>query len=125
MQEKHKRFALSKVITTNNVGKLERIWIKTSSAYEITSILEFEFNFFILQARCLTPVTSSTEKSMFLAGTVGAKENAVYLLEYNDEDTNITPTSYHHPDEIWDIVSCPNDEHLFFTCHSPGTLFML
>lgn len=56
---------------------------------------------------------------MFLAGTVGAKENAVYLLEYNDEDTNITPTSYHHPDEIWDIVSCPNDEHLFFTCHSP------
>ncbi|KAL7320827.1 hypothetical protein PS15m_000675 [Mucor circinelloides] len=71
------------------------------------------------QARCLTPVTSSTEQSKFLAGTVGAKDNVVCLLEYDDDDTIITPTMYNHPEEVWDIVSCPTDEHLLFTCHSP------
>ncbi|KAI7892799.1 WD40-repeat-containing domain protein [Mucor mucedo] len=71
------------------------------------------------QARCLTAVTSSIEKSKFLAGTVGAKDNAIYLLEYNDDTMAITPTLYNHPEEIWDIVSCPTDENLLFTSHSP------
>ncbi|GAA5810983.1 hypothetical protein MFLAVUS_004412 [Mucor flavus] len=71
------------------------------------------------QARCLAPVTSSTEKSQFLAGTVGVKDNAIYLLEYDDEDMTIIPTMYNHPEEIWDIVSCPTDENLLFTSHSP------
>ncbi|GAN04269.1 protein TSSC1 [Mucor ambiguus] len=71
------------------------------------------------QARCLTPVTSSTEQSKFLAGTVGSKDNVVCLLEYDDDDTTITPTMYSHPEEVWDIVSCPTDENLLFTCHSP------
>ncbi|KAI8645259.1 hypothetical protein BD408DRAFT_441089 [Parasitella parasitica] len=71
------------------------------------------------QARCLTPVISSTEHSKFLAGTVGAKDNVVCLLEYDDDDTTITPTMYSHPEEVWDIVSCPADEHLLFTSHSP------
>lgn len=65
-------------------------------------------------------MTNSTEKSKFLAGTIGIKENAVYLLEYDDENMTTTPTMYNHPDEIWDIVSCPYDENLLFTCHSPG-----
>jgi hypothetical protein len=66
-------------------------------------------------------VTNSTERSNFLAGTVGVKESAVYLLEYDDDTMTITPTMYNHPDEIWDIISCPTDENLLFTCHSPGT----
>lgn len=31
---------------------------------------------------------------------------------------------YNHPEEVWDIVSCPTDENLLFTSHSPGiTIF--
>lgn len=67
----------------------------------------------------MTPVTSSTEQSKFLAGTVGAKDNVVCLIEYDDDETTITPTMYNHPEEVWDIVSCPTDEHLLFTSHSP------
>ncbi|KAG0163775.1 Protein tssc1, partial [Apophysomyces sp. BC1034] len=70
-------------------------------------------------ARCLTQITASTEKSKFLVGTVGAKNNILCMLEYDDETSNITSTSYEHPDEIWDVASCPTDEHLLFTCHSP------
>ncbi|KAI8992336.1 WD40-repeat-containing domain protein [Pilobolus umbonatus] len=71
------------------------------------------------QARCLTPVVSSTEKSQFLAGTVGVKENGVVLIEYDDETAVIKSTVYSHPDEVWDIVSCPTNKDLLFTCHSP------
>ncbi|KAI9472387.1 MAG: WD40-repeat-containing domain protein [Benjaminiella poitrasii] len=71
------------------------------------------------QARCLTAVTSSDEQSKFLAGTVGAKDNVVCLLEYDDDNGAIKPTMYSHPEEVWNITSCPRDEDLFFTCHSP------
>ncbi|KAF7731262.1 Protein tssc1 [Apophysomyces ossiformis] len=70
------------------------------------------------QARCLTPVTASTEQSKFLVGTVGAKNNILCELNYDDETSIITSTSYEHPEEIWDIASCPTDEQLVFTCHS-------
>ncbi|KAI7853632.1 WD40-repeat-containing domain protein [Circinella umbellata] len=71
------------------------------------------------QARCLTGVTASTEKSKFLVGTVGTKNNVVCLLDFDEEKSEIIPTLFDHPNEIWDIVSCPSDESLFFTCHSP------
>ncbi|KAI8097915.1 WD40-repeat-containing domain protein [Gilbertella persicaria] len=71
------------------------------------------------QARCLTAVTHSTEQSKFLAGTVGAKDNVVCLLEYDDDNTTINSTMFAHPEEVWDIVSCPADENLLFTSHSP------
>ncbi|KAG0800290.1 hypothetical protein G6F22_002380 [Rhizopus arrhizus] len=71
------------------------------------------------QARCLASVKKSTEKSKFLAGTVGAKENVVCLLEYDDDSTTLSSVMYNHPDEVWDIASSPSDEDLFFTCHSP------
>ncbi|KAI9493950.1 WD40-repeat-containing domain protein [Zychaea mexicana] len=71
------------------------------------------------QARCLTSVSASTEKSKFLVGTVGVKNNVVCLLEFDEDKSEITPTLLDHPNEIWDIVSCPSDESLFFTCHSP------
>jgi hypothetical protein len=68
----------------------------------------------------LASVKKSTEKSKFLAGTVGAKENVVCLLEYDDDSTTLSSLMYNHPDEVWDIASSPSDEDLFFTCHSPG-----
>ncbi|ORE11971.1 WD40 repeat-like protein [Rhizopus microsporus var. microsporus] len=70
------------------------------------------------QARCLTSVKKSTEKSKFLAGTVGAKENVVCLLEYDDDNALLSSFMFQHPQEVWDIASCPNDEDVFFTCHS-------
>ncbi|KAI9276890.1 WD40-repeat-containing domain protein [Phascolomyces articulosus] len=71
------------------------------------------------QARCLTSVSASTEKSKFLVGTVGTKNNVVCLLDFDEDKSEINPTLFDHPNEIWDIVSCPSDESLFFTCHSP------
>ncbi|CAO3644199.1 unnamed protein product [Cunninghamella blakesleeana] len=70
------------------------------------------------QTRCLTPVTASTGSSQFLVGTVGAKDNIVCLLEYDDENNSITPTLFDHQEEIWDLVSCPTNEDLLLTCHS-------
>ncbi|KAI8139982.1 hypothetical protein BJV82DRAFT_624661 [Fennellomyces sp. T-0311] len=64
-------------------------------------------------------VTASTEKSKFLVGTVGVKNNVVCLLEFDEDKSEINPTLFDHPNEIWDIESCPSDESLFFTCHSP------
>jgi hypothetical protein len=75
------------------------------------------------QARCLAPVTNSTENSEFLVGTVGGKENVVCLLSYDDDEAIITPTFYQHAEEVWDIVSCPTDKNMLFTCHSPGELY--
>ncbi|KAJ8662418.1 hypothetical protein O0I10_002112 [Lichtheimia ornata] len=71
------------------------------------------------QARCLTAVNASTEKSKFLVGTVGVKNNVVCLLEFDEDKSEIIPTSFSHPDEVWDICTCPTDEALFFTSHSP------
>ncbi|KAI9309174.1 WD40-repeat-containing domain protein [Cunninghamella echinulata] len=70
------------------------------------------------QARCLTPVVANTECSKFLVGTVGAQNNSLCLLEYDDEKNTITPTLFDHPEEIWDLVSSPTNEDLLLTCHS-------
>jgi hypothetical protein len=69
----------------------------------------------------LTAVTTNTEQSQFLAGTVGTKDNVVCLLTYDEDNVSISPTMYSHPEEVWDIISCPTDENLLFTSHSPGT----
>ncbi|KAI8365329.1 WD40-repeat-containing domain protein [Radiomyces spectabilis] len=71
------------------------------------------------QARCLTAVTASNEKSQFLVGTVGVKNNIVCLLEYDDESNEVIPTMYEHADEVWDISVCPTNQDRFFTSHSP------
>ncbi|KAI8327305.1 WD40-repeat-containing domain protein [Choanephora cucurbitarum] len=71
------------------------------------------------QARCLSSVTHNTEQSQFLTGSIGAKDNIVCLLEYNEDEMVITSTPFAHPEEVWDIASCPTNPDLFFTCHSP------
>ncbi|KAI8071779.1 WD40-repeat-containing domain protein [Gongronella butleri] len=70
------------------------------------------------QARSLTPVASA-DKSKFLVGSLGAKNNVVCLLEYDDELNTATSMLFDHADEIWDIASCPADEDVLLTCHSP------
>lgn len=57
-----------------------------------------------------------------MIGTVGAKHNVVCLLEFDDDKSEIIPTLFDHPDEVWDMAQCPGDETLFFTSHSPGKL---
>lgn len=105
---------------TQNDRKFKCIWSSAPSKLSCVEEIQVRvFDSFFFKARCLTPVTSSTEQSKFLAGTVGTKDNVVCLLEYNDDDTTITPTMYSHPEEVWDIASCPADEHLLFTSHSP------
>ncbi|ORX62359.1 WD40 repeat-like protein [Hesseltinella vesiculosa] len=71
------------------------------------------------QARSLTPVAASTEKSKFLLGSLGTKNNVVCLLEYDDDQHTTSSILFAHPDEVWDIASCPANEDLFMTCHSP------
>ncbi|KAI8354171.1 WD40-repeat-containing domain protein [Blakeslea trispora] len=71
------------------------------------------------QARCLTSVAHNTEQSQFLTGSVGVKDNIVCLLEYDEDDMVITSTQFSHPEEVWNIASCPMNPDMFFTCHSP------
>lgn len=45
----------------------------------------------------------------------------VCLLEYDDDNAAASSFSFRHPDEVWDIASCPTDQDLFFTCHSSAS----
>ncbi|RUS35587.1 WD40-repeat-containing domain protein, partial [Jimgerdemannia flammicorona] len=74
-------------------------------------------------ARCLTAVPAASENNKFLVGTLGPKrDNAVCLLDFDEDAFEIGSTDFRHPDEVWDITSCPKKEELFFTCHSAGLM---
>jgi len=74
------------------------------------------------QARCVAPVLGSTDRNIFLLGTVGVTgDNEVHLLEYDDDQNQIYNASFPHPNEIWSISAVPNHRDLFFTCYSVAT----
>nr|CAG8497676.1 3436_t:CDS:10 [Entrophospora candida] len=72
-------------------------------------VYQFRFNATTI-ARCLTAVVSDTEHNKFLVGTQTLRhDNEIHLLEFNEDEFELTSSVYQHPEEIWDIATCPSD----------------
>ncbi|KAF0373004.1 WD40 repeat-like protein [Gigaspora margarita] len=70
------------------------------------------------QARCLTAVIAETEQNKFLVGSQTLKrDNEIHLINFNEDEFEITSTIYQHLEEVWDIAACPAKSDLFFTCY--------
>ncbi|KAJ4702254.1 WD repeat-containing protein DWA2-like [Melia azedarach] len=74
------------------------------------------------QARCISDVKADTDHTSFLTGTLSLKEeNEVHLLRLSSGGTElICEGLFSHPNEIWDLASCPFDQRIFSTVFSTG-----
>uniref|UniRef100_A0A1J3HFF8 WD repeat-containing protein DWA2 n=1 Tax=Noccaea caerulescens TaxID=107243 RepID=A0A1J3HFF8_NOCCA len=77
------------------------------------------------QARCISDVKADTDYTSFLTGTLSLKEeNEVHLLRLSSGGSELVCEGlFSHPDEIWDLASCPFDQRIFSTVFSTGESF--
>lgn len=77
------------------------------------------------QARCIAEVKADTDYTSFLTGTLSLKEeNEVHLLRLTSGGSElICEGLFSHPNEIWDLSSCPFDQRIFSTVFSTGESF--
>ncbi|CAO2821614.1 unnamed protein product [Amaranthus hypochondriacus] len=74
------------------------------------------------QARCIADVKADTDHTSFIAGTLSLKEeNEVHLIRLSNGGTELVCEGlFSHPNEIWDIASCPFDQRIFSTVSFNG-----
>ncbi|GAB2300440.1 WD repeat-containing protein dwa2 [Dionaea muscipula] len=74
------------------------------------------------QARCIADVKADTDHTSFITGTLSLKEeNEVHLIRLAAGGTElICEGLFSHPNEIWDLASCPFDQRIFSTVFSTG-----
>ncbi|XP_010242861.1 PREDICTED: WD repeat-containing protein DWA2 [Nelumbo nucifera] len=74
------------------------------------------------QARCIVDVKADTDHTSFIAGTLSLKEeNEVHLIRLSSAGTElICEGLFSHPNEIWDLSSCPYNPRIFSTVFSSG-----
>ncbi|CAH2036715.1 unnamed protein product [Thlaspi arvense] len=77
------------------------------------------------QARCISDVKADTDYTSFLTGTLSLKEeNEVHLLRLSSGGSELVCEGlFSHPNEIWDLASCPFDQRIFSTVYSTGESF--
>ncbi|AEE29984.1 WD40 repeat [Arabidopsis thaliana x Arabidopsis arenosa] len=77
------------------------------------------------QSRCISDVKADTDYTSFLTGTLSLKEeNEVHLLRLSSGGSElICEGLFSHPNEIWDLASCPFDQRIFSTVFSTGESF--
>ncbi|CAG8588800.1 1020_t:CDS:2, partial [Acaulospora morrowiae] len=64
--------------------------------------------FMAYDTKCLTAVVADTEQNKFLVGTQALKrDNEIHLINFHEEEFEITSTVYQHAEEVWDIAACP------------------
>ncbi|KAJ1530118.1 Protein tssc1, partial [Nowakowskiella sp. JEL0078] len=69
-------------------------------------------------ARCIA-AQSEEERNRFLVGTCSVKnDNELYLLDFDEDEFEITGHSFKHPKEILSISPCYKKSDLLFTTHS-------
>ncbi|XP_062194995.1 WD repeat-containing protein DWA2-like [Phragmites australis] len=74
------------------------------------------------QARCIADVRADTGSTTFLAGTLSLKEeNEVHLIRLSPAESELVCDGlFYHPNEIWDLKSCPFDHRVFSTVYTSG-----
>ncbi|XP_038886470.1 WD repeat-containing protein DWA2-like [Benincasa hispida] len=77
------------------------------------------------QARCIADVNADTDHTSFITGTLSLKdENEVHLIRLSSSGSElICEGLFSHPNEIWDLASCPFDQRIFSTVFSTGENF--
>lgn len=77
------------------------------------------------QARCISDLKADTDHTSFLTGTLSLKEeNEVHLIRLSSDGNElICEGLFSHPNEIWDLASCPFDQRIFSTVFSSGELY--
>ncbi|XP_028083269.1 WD repeat-containing protein DWA2-like isoform X1 [Camellia sinensis] len=72
------------------------------------------------QARCIVDVKADTDHTSFIAGTLSLKEeNEVHLIRLSSDGTELVCEGlFSHPNEIWDLSSCPFDRRILSTVFS-------
>ncbi|KAL9358449.1 hypothetical protein Peur_046572 [Populus x canadensis] len=77
------------------------------------------------QARCISDVKADTDHTSFITGTLSLREeNEVHLLRLSAGGTElICEGLFSHPEEIWNLSSCPFDQRVFSTVFSAGESF--
>ncbi|CAD6266719.1 unnamed protein product [Miscanthus lutarioriparius] len=76
----------------------------------------------LLQARCIADVRADAGSTTFLAGTLSLKEeNEVHLIRLSPAESELVCDGlFYHPNEIWDLKSCPFDHRVFSTVYTSG-----
>ncbi|XP_063901897.1 EARP-interacting protein homolog [Zophobas morio] len=76
------------------------------------------------QARSLAVQQDSSDLVRFFLGTLNLKqENKIYLLEYDEELSQINSLSFEHPvGEIWNIETSFSSGQYLSTCYSDGLM---
>ncbi|CAO2170039.1 unnamed protein product [Urochloa humidicola] len=74
------------------------------------------------QARCIADVRADAGSTTFLAGTLSLKEeNEVHLIRLSPAESELVCDGlFYHPNEIWDLKSCPFDHRVFSTVYTSG-----
>ncbi|KAM6542739.1 hypothetical protein CsatB_007186 [Cannabis sativa] len=74
------------------------------------------------QARCISDVKADTDHTSFLTATLSLKEeNEVHLIRISSGGTELVCEGlFSHPNEIWDLASCPFDQRIFSTVYFTG-----
>ncbi|KAJ3692862.1 hypothetical protein LUZ60_011957 [Juncus effusus] len=77
------------------------------------------------QARCIADVSADVEHASFLTGTLSLKEeNEVHLIRLSPNGTEILCEGlFYHPNEIWDLKSCPYNSRIFSTVFTSGETY--
>ncbi|KAJ3322938.1 Protein tssc1 [Boothiomyces sp. JEL0866] len=69
-----------------------------------------------LPARCLVPQVGETEKNRWLVGTFARASNKVYLIDYNEDDDEVTSTEYNHNPRV-SFIATGSNKNLIITGH--------
>ncbi|KAH6559700.1 hypothetical protein BASA61_009311 [Batrachochytrium salamandrivorans] len=69
------------------------------------------------QGRVLVAQLGETERSRWIVGSCGLKQdNEIHLIDYDEDEDEITHAVYSHPDEVLSIAPSPTKADLFFSC---------
>ncbi|KAG6503567.1 hypothetical protein ZIOFF_035883 [Zingiber officinale] len=77
------------------------------------------------KARCIADVKADIDHTSFLAGTLSLKEeNEVHLIRVSPSGSElICDGLFYHPNEIWDLKTCPFDPRIFSTVFTSGEAY--
>ncbi|KXS21320.1 WD40 repeat-like protein [Gonapodya prolifera JEL478] len=69
-------------------------------------------------ARCLAPVAAEQERNRFLVGTTDRTDNEIHLLDFEEDDFEISSLVYRHPRDVWAITPSPTRVDMLFTAYT-------
>lgn len=70
------------------------------------------------KTRCMVSQIAEQEKNRFIIGTQDPRDdNEIHLLEFNEDDCDISSIIFKHPGEIWSMTAHPYLSDMLFTTY--------